>query len=148
MDVSDEAGARASIRWVVPPPDNADLAQDLSEARTAKEKAIDAQDFEGAARYRDSEREIQNELDEAKKRWHEACRKSVGNIDRNDIASVVAKLTGVPLEQMAEGESAKLLRMEAELQKTVVGQDEAVTIIWRSLPRRRADLKNWWRPVG
>ncbi|WP_217704839.1 ATP-dependent Clp protease ATP-binding subunit [Victivallis sp. Marseille-Q1083] len=148
IDVMDEAGARARIANVTPPPDTTELETAIEAARKAKEEAIADQHFEDAAECRDRERRLKQELEALLEAHREACDQKVPLITRREIAEVLAKLTGVPVQQMEEGESQKLLRMEDELRKVVVGQDEAVAVISRALRRSRADLKNPARPIG
>ena len=148
IDVMDEAGARARISSVSPPPDTALAEQEIEAARANKEAAIVEQNFESAAKWRDRERELKRNLQELQDKWKKECSDKKTVISKSDIAVVVAKLTGVPLQQMEEGETKKLLRMEAELKKSVIGQDNAVEIISRALRRSRADLKNPARPIG
>ncbi len=148
IDVMDEAGARARISSVSPPPDTALAEQEIESARANKEAAIVEQNFESAAKWRDRERELKRNLQELQDKWKKECSEKKTSISKSDIAAVVAKLTGVPLQQMEEGETKKLLRMEAELKKSVIGQDNAVEIISRALRRSRADLKNPARPIG
>ncbi|WP_294507629.1 ATP-dependent Clp protease ATP-binding subunit [uncultured Victivallis sp.] len=148
IDVMDEAGARARISSVCPPPDTASAEQEIEAAKANKEAAIVEQNFEAAAKWRDRERELKRNLQELQDKWKQECAEKKTVITKSDIAAVVAKLTGVPLQQMEEGESKKLLRMESELKKTVIGQDNAVGIISRALRRSRADLKNPARPIG
>jgi ATP-dependent Clp protease ATP-binding subunit ClpC len=148
IDVMDEAGARARIYNVTPPPDTAELETELEKLKSEKENAIADQKFEKAAEFRDKEREVKQELEQVKEDWRSHRTSNVPTISRKEIAEIIAKLTGVPVQQMEEGESQKLLRMEGELTKTVVGQDEAVSIISRALRRSRADLKNPARPIG
>ena len=148
IDVMDEAGARSRISGMVPPPDTAELELEIADAKAQKDKAIIDQDFEGAARCRDVERSLKQQLRAKQEEWRKSCSDARASVTANDIAAVVAKLTGVPLQQMEEGESAKLLRMESELRKVVVGQDAAVAAISRALRRSRASLKNPQRPIG
>ena len=148
IDVMDEAGARARISSVVPPPDTASIEADIEAAKSKKEAAIVEQNFEAAAKWRDVERELKHRIEDLRANWKKECADTRTLITKSDIAAVVAKLTGVPLQQMEEGESAKLLRMEEELKKSVIGQDNAVGIISRALRRSRADLKNPARPIG
>ncbi|MDD3886631.1 MAG: ATP-dependent Clp protease ATP-binding subunit, partial [Victivallaceae bacterium] len=148
IDVMDEAGARARIGNMTPPPDTSAADKGIEEARAKKESAILEQDFEGAARWRDVERDLKQKLQEQLDAWKHDRENKRPVISRADIAEVVAKLTGVPLQQMKEGESRKLLKMEETLQKTVIGQNEAVSVISRALRRSRADLKNPERPIG
>ncbi len=148
IDVMDEAGARARISSVVPPPDTASIESEIESAKANKEAAIIEQNFEAAAKWRDVERELRQRILDLQENWKRQCSEKRTPVTRADIAAVVAKLTGVPLQQMQEGESAKLLRMEEELRKTVIGQDAAVEVISRALRRSRADLKNPARPIG
>ena len=148
IDVMDEAGARSRISGMVPPPDTAELELEIANAKDRKDKAIIAQDFEGAARCRDVERSLKQELRARQDEWRQSCADACATVSANDIAAVVAKLTGIPLQQMEEGESAKLLRMESELKKVVIGQDAAIGTISRALRRSRASLKNPQRPIG
>ena len=148
IDVMDEAGARARIGNVITPPDLSEYNSRLEEAKNGKEQAIMDQKFEDAAKFRDLERSIKKEIDELNAKWKKQCSKSFAEVTPADIASVVSKLTGVPLQQMAEGESERLLRMESELGRTVIGQSAAVGAISRALRRSRADLKNPARPIG
>ena len=148
IDVMDEAGARARISGMVPPPDTAELEKELEDIRSRKEQSIVDQNFEDAAKWRDAERELNERMEELRKKWRRICEERFSVVTADDIAAVVAKLTGIPVQKMAEGESARLLRMEEELKKSVVGQDEAVGVISRALRRSRAELKNPNRPIG
>ena len=148
IDVMDEAGSRARINQVIPPPDTEELEKKLQKATDKKVKAVAEQNFESAAKYRDQERKLRTELDEAVSTWKRAKKETYTPVSPADIAAVVAKLTGVPVQQLEEGESARLLRMESELQHTVIGQDAAVSAVSRALRRSRAELKNPMRPIG
>ena len=148
IDVMDEAGAKAHISSVIAPPDLSRFTAKLELLSNEKNQAISEQKFEEAAAFRDKERALKEKISKLKEAWRKECRETFAVITPEDIAVVVAKLTGVPLQQMAEGESSRLLRMESELQKSVVGQDNAVSIISRALRRSRADLKNPARPIG
>ncbi len=148
IDVMDEAGARARIFNVNPPLDTSKLEKDLAGLDKNKKDAVANQKFEEAASIRDEERSLKEKIDDLKKRWKNEHAGSIPDIDASKIAEIVAKLTGVPVQQMEEGESKRLLRMEGELEKIVVGQREAVEIISRALRRSRADLKNPARPIG
>ena len=148
IDVMDEAGARARIFNVHTPLDTSKLEKDLVGLDKAKRDAVVNQKFEKAASIRDKERGLKEKINDLKTSWKKEKDSSVPNIDASEIAEIVAKLTGVPVQQMEEGESKRLLRMEKELRKVVVGQGEAVEIISRALRRSRADLKNPERPIG
>ena len=133
---------------MVPPPGTAELEEKIGEARRLKEAAVDVQDFELAAKHRDTERALRQRLAKKQDEWKKQCAAKRSRVTAADVASIVAKLTGVPLEQMEEEESARLLRMEEELKKQVVGQDAAVGAVSRALRRSRADLKDRRRPIG
>ncbi|OGV34088.1 MAG: NDP-hexose 4-ketoreductase [Lentisphaerae bacterium GWF2_45_14] len=148
IDVMDEAGARARIKEKDVPPDLSALETELKNVCASKETAIADQKFEEAASCRDRERSIRMEIDGAMEKWRNENKEKRIRISVKEILEVVAKLTGVPVQQMEEGESARLLRMEDELEKTVVGQHDAVSIISRAMRRSRADLKDPKRPIG
>ncbi len=148
IDIMDEAGARARLQAVSTGPDVTEINLAIESARADKEAAIANQEFEEAARFRDRERSLKQQLEELQLQWREACSKNQPVVTRQEMAQVVSKFTGVPLQQLEEGESRRLLRMEAELAKTVVGQKEAISVISRALRRSRADLKNPARPIG
>ncbi|MFA7184899.1 MAG: ATP-dependent Clp protease ATP-binding subunit [Victivallales bacterium] len=148
IDVMDEAGARARIFNVAPPLNTGKLEKDLSELDKKKKDAVANQKFEEAASIRDRERSLKEKISEMKKSWKNEQKSRIPVIEASHIAEIVAKLTGVPVQQLEEGESKRLLRMESELEKTVIGQSEAVEVISRALRRSRADLKNPARPIG
>ncbi len=148
IDVMDEAGARARIRNTVSPPDTSELDGKIAAAASDKENAIAEQKFEEAAKCRDLERNLQKEKEDILAAWQENTSQPSAKIGEQEITEIVAKLTGVPVQRMEEGESAKLLKMEEDLEKVVVGQDLAVNTIARALRRSRADLKNPARPIG
>ncbi len=148
IDVMDEAGARARISQVISMPDTEKLEKKMTQLSEKKLQAVAAQDFESAAKFRDEERKVRAELEKLVSDWKQAKVEAVTPVSSEDIAEVVAKLTGVPVRQIEEGESARLLRMEEELRHTVVGQDAAVTAISKALRRARAELKNPQRPIG
>jgi ATP-dependent Clp protease ATP-binding subunit ClpC len=148
IDVMDEAGARARIFNVSPPLNTSGLEEKLTELDKEKMDAVANQKFEDAAAIRDKERKLKDKIKDLKKSWKQERDSQIPEIDASKIAEIVAKLTGVPVQQMEEGESKRLLRMESELEKIVVGQSEAVEIISRALRRSRADLKNPARPIG
>jgi ATP-dependent Clp protease ATP-binding subunit ClpC len=148
IDVMDEAGARARISNVAPPPDTAALEHEMQQICNRKENAIAEQKFEDAAQLRDEERELVAKLQRVKEEWKKNSTEKIPVISIKEITEIIAKLSGVPVQQMEENENARLLRMESEIKKTVVGQDEAVSVISRALRRSRADLKNPARPIG
>ncbi len=148
IDVMDEAGARTRILNCVPAPDTKAIEDAIADAQRAKDQAIVDQKFEEAASYRDRERELRQKLEDLVAAHQVDKEGNRPKIDAGEIAVVVAKLTGIPVQQMAEGENQKLLRMESEITRQVVGQDVAVSAISRALRRSRADLKNPARPIG
>ncbi|MDD5727691.1 MAG: ATP-dependent Clp protease ATP-binding subunit, partial [Victivallales bacterium] len=148
IDVMDEAGARARIFSAGSPPDTSAMEKKLTELDKEKTEAVVNQQFEDAAAIRDKERKLKDKLKTLREQWKQEQDSKVPEIDASKIAEIVAKLTGVPVQQLEEGESKRLLRMENELEKVVVGQKEAVEIISRALRRSRADLKNPARPIG
>ena len=148
IDVMDEAGARSRIGNVISPPDLSELNKKLETVCENKEQAIMDQKFEDAASFRDQERAIRKEIEDINAQWKNQQSSAFTEVSPADIACVVSKLTGVPLQQMAEGESQRLLRMENELGRSVIGQSAAVSAISRALRRSRADLKNPARPIG
>jgi len=148
IDVLDESGARARIGTLTRPPEIKDLEKRIEKINSEKVSAINAQDFERAAALRDTEKQTKKELDELIESWKSESEEKVVAVDEDDIMTVVSKWTGVPLQRMEERETEKLLRMEEDLKRRVVGQDEAVTTISKALRRSRADLKDPRRPIG
>ncbi|MBT3294418.1 MAG: ATP-dependent Clp protease ATP-binding subunit [Verrucomicrobia bacterium] len=148
IDMIDEAGARARILSTKRSPDLREREAGIEETRIQKEKAIKAQLFEEAAELRDRERREKEALEKILTAWREENRANTATITEEDIMAVVSKSTGVPLRRMDQKELARLLGMEKELAKKVIGQDEAVGTISRALRRSRADLKDPRRPIG
>jgi len=148
IDVIDEAGARARLKGMVLPSELREMENEVERLRTQKEDAIRTQAFEVAARLRDAERKLRAELEERKTGWKDQRAKTKTVVNAEDIAYVVAKWTGIPLQQLEEAESAKLLRIEVELARRVVGQEEAIKAVARAIRRSRAGVKNPNRPVG
>ena len=148
IDVMDEAGSAARIRSMRKAPDVSGLEDELRSIAAEKEKAIMAQQFELAARHRNRERSLKEELEKIRQDWQRACELDCKEITEQDIAAVMAKLSGVPLSRIESGESERLLKMEQEIAQAVIGQDEAVKAVSRSLRRSRADLKDPARPIG
>ena len=148
IDVIDEAGARMRIRNMTLPKELRDLDDKLREVRSKKDKAIGAQDFETAAELRDKESKLKAEREQAEKKWEEDTSKQVSQVTVKDIADVVSMTTGVPVSNLTEAETEKLLRMESVLHERVIGQDEAVTALSKAIRRSRAGLKDPKRPAG
>ena len=148
IDVIDEAGARMRIRNMTLPKELRDLDDKLREVRSKKDKAIGAKDFEAAAELRDKENKLKTEREQAEKKWEEDTSKQVSQVTVKDIADVVSMTTGVPVSNLTEAETEKLLRMESVLHERVIGQDEAVTALSKAIRRSRAGLKDPKRPAG
>ena len=148
IDVIDEAGARMHIRNMTLPKELRDLDDSLRHLRAEKDAAIAAQDFERAAQLRDEETKMKEQRDQAQKDWEENAQKTVQQIGVQEIADVVSMTTGVPVSNLTEAETAKLLRMESVLHERVIGQDEAVTALSKAIRRSRSGLKDPHRPAG
>jgi ATP-dependent Clp protease ATP-binding subunit ClpC len=148
IDVMDEAGSRARIGAMTRPPDVRNLEAEIEEIKGRKERAIKEQDFEGAAAMRDKEKQSKERLESVLETWRTTREEKRVKVDDEDIMQVVSKWTGIPLQRMEQGEAAKLLGMEADLARVVVGQQEAVTALCKALRRSRADLKDPKRPIG
>ncbi|MFM8721068.1 MAG: ATP-dependent Clp protease ATP-binding subunit, partial [Chthoniobacterales bacterium] len=148
IDVMDEAGARARIQNMTRPPDMKTLEVEIEEIRGQKEGAIKAQDFEKAAALRDSEKQAKEKLEKIMSDWRTHRDEKEVVVGEDEILHVISKWTGIPLARMDQNETRKLLAMEGELKKSVIGQDEAVTAISKALRRSRADLKDPRRPIG
>ena len=148
IDVMDEAGSRARIGAMTRPPDIKNLEGEIEEIKARKERAIKEQDFEGAASMRDKEKQAKEKMESILNAWRTTREEKRVRVDEEDILHIVAKWTGIPLKRMEQGEAQKLLAMEEELSRTVVGQREAVTALCKALRRSRADLKDPKRPIG
>jgi ATP-dependent Clp protease ATP-binding subunit ClpC len=148
IDVVDEAGARARILSMTRPPNIQDSEREIEKIKEEKETAIKAQDFELAASLRDKEKHARERLEQTLAEWRQARDEKQIVITEDDIMQIVAKWTGIPLNRMEQKDAEKLLRMEDDLRKTVIGQDEAVSSISKALRRSRADLKDPNRPIG
>ncbi len=148
IDLIDEAGARLRIRRMATPPELKEFDDKIVDVRRRKEGAIDAQDFEAAASLRDEEKKLINAKGEREKAWKSGDLDTVAVVDENLIAEVLAKATGILVGQLSEAESSRLLNMEEELHKRVIGQDEAIKALSRAIRRTRAGLKDPKRPGG
>ncbi len=147
IDVMDEAGARMRIRNMTLPDELREMDDKLRQIRSDKDKAIAEQDFERAAKLRE-ESAVKDERAAAEKKWAEDSQKSVHQVTAQDIADVVSMTTGVPVSNLTEAETEKLLRMEGVLHERVIGQEEAVTALSKAIRRSRAGLKDPKRPAG
>jgi ATP-dependent Clp protease ATP-binding subunit ClpC len=148
IDVIDEAGARARLAAQAPPPEVAELKAKLEEVNVEKEAAVRDQNFERAAALRDKERELQGEIRRKSDEWEKHRQSFRPVLGEEEISFIVSRWTGIPVTRLQEAESARLLRMEDELHASVVGQDEAIKALSRSIRRSRAGLKDPARPIG
>jgi ATP-dependent Clp protease ATP-binding subunit ClpC len=148
IDLIDEAGARMRIRRMTAPPDLRDFDEKIAAVRRDKESAIDAQDFERAAKLRDSEKQLLIKKTEREKQWKAGDLDVVAEVDDEQIAEVLANWTGIPVFKLTEAETTRLLRMEDELHKRIIGQHEAVKAVSKAIRRTRAGLKDPRRPSG
>ncbi len=148
IDLIDEAASRVRLHSFVAPPDLKKIEQKLEETRKEKEAAIGAQEFEKAARLRDQEQQIREQLDKMKEEWEQQTVAHKLVVGTEDIAGIVASWTGVPVKRLQMEESERLLHLEEELHRRVVGQDEAVAAVARAIRRARAGLKDPKRPIG
>ncbi|NIK56164.1 ATP-dependent Clp protease ATP-binding subunit [Kribbella shirazensis] len=148
IDLIDEAGARLRIRRMTAPPDLREFDEKIATVRREKESAIDAQDFERAARLRDDEKKLINAKSEREKQWKAGDMDVVAEVDEELIAEVLSTATGIPVFKLTEEESSRLLDMEKELAKRYIGQTDAVKALSRSIRRTRAGLKDPRRPSG
>src|SRR5690348_5383058 len=148
IDLIDEAGARMRIRRMTAPPDLREFDEKIANVRRDKESAIDAQDFERAAHLRDSEKQLLAQKGEREKQWKSGDLDVVAEVDDEQIAEVLANWTGIPVFKLTEEETTRLLRMEDELHKRIIGQEEAVKSVAQAIRRTRAGLKDPKRPSG
>ncbi len=148
IDVIDEAGSRVHMGNFEVPQEILDLEEEIEQVRREKAAVVKRQDYEEAARLRDKERNLQSELEIAKREWDAKTKDIVHDVSEDDIATVVAMMTGIPVNRIAQTESEKLLKMEDALQKQIVGQDEAIIKLTKAIRRTRAGLKNPNRPIG
>ncbi|SVE56538.1 uncharacterized protein METZ01_LOCUS509392, partial [marine metagenome] len=148
IDVIDETGSRVRLARLNPPEKIKELELEIEDITENKDKAADQQQFEEAAKLRDQERSKKTLLEEKRKEWDQKVKDEVVEVDADQIAEVISSMTGIPVFRLAQEESDKLLKMAEEVRETVVGQDEAVEIVCRSIRRTRAGLKDPNRPIG
>ena len=148
IDLMDEAGSRARIGTMTRPPEVKTLEGDIEDIKSKKERAIKNQDFEGAAAMRDKEKQAKEKLESVLKEWRTTREEKRVKVDEEDILHVVSKWTGIPLQRMEQGEMQRLMQVETEMSKVVIGQKEAVAAMCKALRRSRADLKDPRRPIG
>ena len=148
IDLIDEAASSLRLKSVTMPLNIKELEEKLEEAEKEKEEAIKTEEFEKASEIKKQQTEIKKQLDEAKKTWEQNNKQNEQTITREDIADVISKWTGIPVKSLEEEESQKLLHMEEELHKRVIGQEEAVSSIAKAVRRGRVGLKDPNRPIG
>jgi ATP-dependent Clp protease ATP-binding subunit ClpC len=148
IDVMDEAGARVRLQRITPPPMVRELQRKINDVVRVKKDKIENQEFEKAVELRDEEEEVRRQIDELKQAWEESQDDSELIVSEEDMAYVVSRMTGIPLSKIEEAESRRLLNMEAEMHKRVVGQEEAIAVVTRAIRRARAGLGDPKRPVG
>jgi ATP-dependent Clp protease ATP-binding subunit ClpC len=148
IDLIDETGSRARLNVLIVPPDIKQLEEKVEAARKEKEAYIKSQDFEKAASLRDQERKLRQELEHLNMEWAQTKDKLRPEVSEEEIAKTVSQWTGIPIFRLEEKESEKLLKIEEELHKRVIGQDEAITAIAHAVRRSRAGIKDPKRPIG
>jgi ATP-dependent Clp protease ATP-binding subunit ClpC len=148
IDLIDEAASRMRIKNMTAPPRYRELEEEISKVRTEKEEAIEAQEFEKAASLRDKERKLTQKKRELEDSWQAEESADQPQIGEDEIADIVSMWTGIPVFKLTEAESQKLIRMEDELHKRVIGQDEAIVAVSKSIRRARAGIKDPKRPTG
>jgi ATP-dependent Clp protease ATP-binding subunit ClpC len=148
IDVLDETGSRVHLANLVVPKEVLELEAEIERVRNEKETLAKVQNFEKAAKLRDLERNLTTQLEDARMNWEEQEEQRLAEVTPNDIADVVAMITGVPTQRIALSESSRLLDMAAEMQKVVIGQNDAVEAITKAIRRARAGLKDPNRPIG
>ncbi len=148
IDAMDEAGSRVHISNIVVPDSILNLEKKVEETKKEKIKAVKNQNFEKAASFRDKEKEFLEQLEEEKLRWEKELARNREEVDEEKVAEVVAMMTGVPVQRIAQAEGTRLLQMNDEIKGKVIGQDEAISKIVKSIQRNRAGLKDPNKPIG
>ncbi len=148
IDLLDEAGAKARIAMMHQPQELTKLEAEIEEVRLAKEEAIGKQEYEKAAKLRDNEKNLRENLQKIHAEWESNKDEHQVIVDEEEVAVIVAKQTGIPLTRLTEGETSKVLKMEEALKANIIGQDEAVSTVCRAIRRSRADIKDPNRPIG
>ena len=148
IDALDEVGSRVHLQNINVPQEILDVEKQIEEVKEEKNDVVKSQKYEEAAKLRDKERQLGEKLDEAKSRWEEDSKSHRETVTADHVEEVVAMMTGIPVQRIAEKESGKLARMEEDLQGTVIGQDEAVKKVAKAIKRNRAGLKDPNRPIG
>ena len=148
IDVIDEAGARVRLRTMTRPPDLKEIDEEVEKLNKEKEDAVANQDFEKAANLRDQAEKLRKKKDQITQEWREKSQQTDGVVDEEVVAEVVSKMTGIPLTRLSTEDSLRLLKMEEDLHKRVVSQDQAVAAVAKAVRRSRSGLKDPKRPTG
>ena len=148
IDVMDEAGSRVHLANIVVPENIVALENDIANIKSKKNQVVKNQNFEEAAKLRDEEKRLLNELEQAKLDWEVKAQSIVHEVSEENVADVVSMMTGIPVNRVAQSESDKLVKMEDELKKFIIGQDEAIVQLSKAIRRTRAGLKDPNRPIG
>ncbi|HRJ86880.1 MAG TPA: ATP-dependent Clp protease ATP-binding subunit, partial [Ignavibacteria bacterium] len=148
IDVMDEAGSRVHLANIVVPENIVALENDIANIKTKKNQVVKNQNFEEAAKLRDEEKRLLNELEQAKLDWEVKSQSIVHEVTEENVADVVSMMTGIPVNRVAQSESDKLVKMEDELKRYIIGQDEAIVKLSKAIRRTRAGLKDPNRPIG
>jgi ATP-dependent Clp protease ATP-binding subunit ClpC len=148
IDVMDEAGARVHLANIVVPKEILHLEEEIEKIKQSKNQVVKNQNFEEAARLRDLEKKLLSDLEIAKREWELKAQDTVYQVSEDSVSDVVAMMTGIPVNKIAESESQKLLKMDTVLRTQIIGQDEALTQLTKAIRRTRAGLKDPRRPIG
>jgi len=148
IDVIDEAGAKSRLAVMDQPEEIGKCEAEIEETRLAKDEAISKQEYEKAAKLRDKEKTLCDQIDQLRAEWESTKQDQTAIVDSDEVAEIVAKQTGIPLYRLTEGETQKVLHMQEDLRKEIVGQKDAVDIVCRSIRRSRAGIKDPNRPIG
>lgn len=148
IDLLDEAGAKARIAMMHQPKDITQFEAEIEEVRIGKEEAISKQEYEKAAKLRDKEKTLRERLAQIRSEWESNKEEHQVIVDEEEVAHIIAKMTGIPLTRLTEGETTKVLKMEEALKANIIGQDDAVSTVCRAIRRSRADIKDPNRPIG
>ncbi|MDZ7714596.1 MAG: ATP-dependent Clp protease ATP-binding subunit [Balneolaceae bacterium] len=148
IDALDEAGARVHLSNITVPQHIVDLEDEIEKTSNEKNSMVKKQRFEEAARLRDKEKRLMEDLEKAQKEWEKESEEIVYDVEEDDVAKVVAMMSGVPVNKISQSEGKKLLKMKEELGKQIIGQDEAIVKLTKAIQRTRAGLKDPTRPIG
>ncbi len=148
IDLIDEASARVRMKLTTTPDELRQMQREIRELQTQKEEAIAAQDYETAANFRDKEKKLKDKYVSLETKWRDELGATVPDVSEEHIAEIISSWTGVPVSRLVEAETARLLRMEEEIHKRLIGQDDAVKVISQAVRRARAGLKDAKRPIG